>query len=176
MEQIIHYIESYGLPVFIIATCIIVLLGVLKLCKVFSKIKNANVKKFIYYAIDIALSFGGAAIYFAAFKIDFGGYLAFSVAQISATTTLYAIYENLGARKLVQMFWNWFGGLIKKDNEHKLIKFAKSLGLDNAIEQIKEYSVKEAERLEAERLEELKKQQEKNTQEQPQQPAENKTI
>ena len=168
MEEILYYIESYGLPVFIIATCIIAVLGVLKLCKTFSKLKNANLKKFIYYAIDIALSFGGAAIYFAAFKIDFANYWAFGIAQISATTTLYAIYENLGARKLVQMFWNWFGGLIKKDEHHQLIKYAKSLGLENAIEQIKDYSIKEAEKLEAAK-------QEETAQEQPQQ-EEIKTI
>ena len=157
MEQIIQYIESYGLPVFIIASCIIVLLGILKLCKAFSKVKNANVKKFIYYAIDIALSFGGAAIYFAAFKVDFSGYIAFSVAQISATTTLYAIYENLGARKLVQMFWKWFADVVQKDKHKQLLKFAKSVGLDAAVEEIKEYSIKQAEKLEAEKQEQDKK-------------------
>lgn len=151
MEQIIKFIESYGLPVFIIATCIIVLLGVLKLCKVFSKIKNANVKKFIYYAIDIILSFGGVALYFAIFKKDFAEYITVGVTQISATTTLYAIYENLGARKLVQMFWNWFSKVVEKDKHKQLVKFAKTVGLDKAIEELKEVSIKEAEKIEAEK-------------------------
>lgn len=151
MEQILKFIGSYGLPVFIIATCIIVFLGILKLCKVFSKIQNANVKKFIYYVIDIALSFGGVAIYFAIFKVSFTDYFALVFTQISATTTLYAIYENLGARKLVQLFWKWFGSAVEKDKHKQLIKFAKSVGLDKAVEELKEVSLKEAEKLEAEK-------------------------
>lgn len=145
MEDILKYIQAYGLPVFIIASCIIAILGILKLCKAFAKVQNANLKKFIYYVMDIALSFGGAAIYFAAFKEDFSAYIGFSIAQISATTTLYAIYENLGARKLVQMFFAWFGDLINKDNHNKLIKFAKSVGIENAIEELKQYAVKQLE-------------------------------
>lgn len=154
MEQIIKFIESYGLPVFIIATCIIVFLGILKLCKAFKGISNANVKKFIYYIIDIALSFGGVAIYFAIFKLDFATYISVSFAQISATTTLYAIYENLGARKLVQMFWAWFAKVVNKDKHKQLIKFAKAVGLDNAINELKSFSEKQAEKLEEQKAQE----------------------
>lgn len=148
MEQILEFIQNYGLPVFVVATSIIVLLGILKLCKVFNKIQNKNIKKFIYYVIDIALSFGGVAIYFAIFKKDFTDYITICLTQITATTTLYAIYENLGARKLVQLFWNWFGGVVKKDEHKQLVKFAKAVGLDNAIAELKDVSIKEAEKLE----------------------------
>lgn len=156
MEQILQFIQNYGLPVFVIATSIIVLLGILKLCKVFNKIQNANVKKFLYYVIDIALAFGGVAIYFAIFKESFADYVTVSLTQITATTTLYAIYENLGVRKLVQLFWAWFGGLVQKDKHKQLVKFAKAVGLDNAIEELKDVSLKEAEKLEQKIAEEKK--------------------
>lgn len=156
MEQILQFIQNYGLPVFVIASGIIVLLGILKLCKVFNKIQNKNVKKFIYYVIDIALAFGGVAIYFAIFKKDFADYITICLTQITATTTLYAIYENLGARKLVQLFWNWFGELVEKDKHKQLVKFAKAVGLDNAIAELKDASIKEAEKLEQKIAEEKK--------------------
>lgn len=133
MEQILAFIEQHGLPVFIIATCIILIIGTLKLCKVFSKIKNDNVKKCIYYILDVALSFAGVAIYYGAFKLDFGSYVMFSTTQIGATTTLYAIYENFGVRKLVQMFLAWIAAKIKKDSKSKLAKICKQMGLENFV-------------------------------------------
>lgn len=148
MEQILEYIQNYGLPVFVISSCIIALLGILKLCKVFSKISNANVKKFIYYVIDIALSFGGVAIYLTIFKEDFTPYITLCITQIGAVTTLYAIYENLGLRKIVQMFWSWLAKVVEKDKYKQLVKFAKSVGLDEAIQELKDVSIKEAEKLE----------------------------
>lgn len=131
MEQILSFITSYGLPVFIIASCCIVFLGILKLCKVFSKLTNKSIKKLIYYIIDIVLAFGGSAIYFAiyhkAFNIDF---VMFSCTQVGATTTLYAIYENFGIRKLVQIGLTWIASWFKKNPNSKLAKALKGLGLN----------------------------------------------
>ena len=133
MEQIIAFIEQHGLSVFVIATSIILVIGILKLCKVFSKIKNDNVKKCIYYALDVVLSFAGAAIYYGAFKLDFSNYVVFCTTQIGATTTLYAIYENFGVRKLVQMFLAWIATKIKKDPKSKLAKICKKIGLETFL-------------------------------------------
>lgn len=130
MEQILDFISQYGLPVFVIASCSILLIGILKLCKVFNKISNKNIKKLIYYILNVVLSFGGAAIYYAAFKIGFNSYLMFCLTQISATTTLYAIYENFGVRKLVQIGLAWMASWSKKNPESKFTKAAKALGFD----------------------------------------------
>lgn len=130
MEQIFEFIFQYGLPVFVIASCSILLIGILKLCKVFNKISNKNIKKLIYYILNVVLSFGGAAIYYAAFKIGFNSYLMFCLTQISATTTLYAIYENFGVRKLVQIGLAWVASWSKKNPESKFTKAAKALGFD----------------------------------------------
>lgn len=129
MEQIFEFITCYGLPVFIIASIIIGFIGILKLCKVFNKITNANIKKLIYYILNIVLAFALSAIYFAIFQINFSGYIAYAFTQISATTTLYAIYENFGVRKLVQIFLNWIASKFKKDPESKFVKTLKSIGL-----------------------------------------------
>ena len=130
MEQILKFISQYGLPVFVIASCSIFLIGILKLCKVFNKISNKNIKKLIYYILNVVLSFVGVAIYYAAFKIGFNSYLMFCLTQISATTTLYAIYENFGVRKLVQIGLAWVASWSKKNPESKFTKAAKALGFD----------------------------------------------
>ena len=130
MEQILDFISQYGLPVFVIASCSILLIGILKLCKVFNKISNKNIKKLIYYILNVVLSFGGVAIYYAAFKIGFNSYLMFCLTQVSATTTLYAIYENFGVRKLVQIGLAWMASWSKKNPESKFTKAAKALGFD----------------------------------------------
>ena len=57
MDKLIALTLEYGLPILIIACAIIFVVGLLKICKVFSKIQNKGVKKFLYYFIDIALSF-----------------------------------------------------------------------------------------------------------------------
>ena len=147
MEQILEYIKQNGLPVFIIATRIIAIVGTLKLCKVFDKISSKNVKKFIYYILDIALSFGSSAIYFAIFKLNFNDYLIFSVSQISSTTALYALYENFGLRKLVQMLIEWLSKRIKIEDAIKLAKIAEKIGLDKALDQIKEQIIENEKKL-----------------------------
>lgn len=130
MERILELIYQHGLPVFVIAYCSIFLIGLLKLCKVFNKISNKNISKLIYYILNVALSFGGAAIYYAAFKIEFNTYLMFCLTQINATTTLYAIYENFGIRKLVQISLAGVASWFKRRPESKFTKAAKALGFN----------------------------------------------
>lgn len=138
MEQILEYIAEYGLPRFIIASCIIAIIGILKLCKVFDKITSKNVKKFLYYMFDIILSFSGSAIYFAIFKLNFNNYLIFSIKQLGLTTALYTFYEGVQLRKLVQMAIAWLSTHLKKEDAVKLAKIAEKMGLNNALNQIKE--------------------------------------
>lgn len=131
MEQILDFVTKFGLPVFVIASCIIVLIGILKLTKMFNKISNSSVKKLIYYALVVAFAFGGVAIYFKCFGVDFNTYIVFCMTQISATTTLYAIYENFGIRSLVRIMLSWMATWFKKNPEHKFTKAAKALGLSS---------------------------------------------
>lgn len=129
MEQILEYIANYGLPVFVIASVIIGFVGILKLCKVFDKITNKTARKAVFYAVDMVLSFAGVAIYFAIFKIDFAGYIAFVCTQIGATTTLYALYENFGVRNLVKMFIEWVGAKLYGDANAKLAELLDKLNI-----------------------------------------------
>ena len=136
MEQIIQYVTQYGLPVFIIASCIIALIGILKLCKVFAKIQTRGVEKLVYYILDIILSFAGAAIYYAIFTLDWTTYVAFCGTQICATTTLYAIYENFGVRKLFEIFRTWLAKVFAQNKNNKFVKLVQDIGLEDALAEI----------------------------------------
>ena len=144
-------VEAYGLSVLIIAVTIIAFIGVLKLCKVFDKIQNKDLKKFIYYAIDIVLAFGGSAIYFAAFKLDWSAFVTYSVAELTIVTTLYSLYEYLGGRKFVRFIIGIVAKWIKKNPDAQLSKWAHKVGLETAIEKIN-VEIETAKKKEAEEL------------------------
>lgn len=133
MDKVVEYIQTYGWSILIIAVCVIVFIGILKLCKVFDKIKSSAVKKVIYYGLDVALAFGGSAIYFACFHKSFTGYVVYSVAQLVVTTTLYAIYENFGIRKLVQCLISVVANWIKKNPDKEFSKWAEKVGLEASL-------------------------------------------
>lgn len=143
MEEIATFITEYGLPVFIIACCIIALIGILKLFKVFDLIKSDDIKKCVYYILVVSFSCIFAAIYFAIFDVSWSGYLLFIVSQIGATTTLYQIYENLGIRKCVRLFIEYIQKVLAS-KDSKFTKLINKIGLDEAVKELQ--TVVEAEK------------------------------
>lgn len=134
MDGVLSYVETYGIAIIVIAICIIAIIGILKLCKVFDKIQSNEIKKVIYYAIDVTLAFVGGAIYFAAFNKDWSGYCLYSIAQLGVTTTLYALYENFGLRKFVKWLIGVIAGWFKKNPDSELSKWANKIGLTESLE------------------------------------------
>lgn len=149
MDKLLSYIQTYGLSILVIAVSIIAVIGLLKVCKVFDKIQSKNVKKFIYYALDIVLSFGGSAIYFACFHKDFAGYAMYCVSELTVVTTLYAVYENCGLRAFVKFLLSLTINALKKNPEDQLGKWAEKIGLEKSLEELQnklaEKEAKEAE-------------------------------
>ena len=64
-QALSNFMTVYGMPILLMSVIIILLIGILKYFKVFDKITNKNVKKCVYYILDIALSFCLVAIYYA---------------------------------------------------------------------------------------------------------------
>lgn len=151
MKELVNLTETYGLSVLIISLSIIAILGILKLCKVFDKIKNKDIKKFVYFGIDIVLAFGCSAIYFAIFKKDWSGYFTYSIGQFAAVVILYAFYEHWGIRKIVRLLIGAIAKWIKKNPEAQLSKWANKIGLQDAIEKIN-VEIETAKKKEAEEL------------------------
>lgn len=134
MEFIWKAIQAYGPSIIVIAAIIIVVVGFLKLCKVFDKISSKDVKKGIFLILDAVLAFAGAAIYFAIFNVAFTGYyVLYSVTLFGTTAFLYTIYESAGLRKLVRLIISVVAKWFKQNPEAKLTKTAQKYGLVEAI-------------------------------------------
>ena len=134
MEFIWKAVQTYGPSIAIIAAIIIVFVGILKLCKLFDKIKSKDLKKGLFLLIDVVLAFVGAAVYFAIFKIAFTGYyVLYSVTLFGTTAMLYTIYEGAHLRKGVRLLFKLIAGWFKKNPEAKLTKTAEKYGLVDAI-------------------------------------------
>lgn len=144
MDKILSYVETYGLSILVISICIIVLIGLLKMCKLFDKIESKDIKKVIYYALDVVLAFAGSAIYFASFNKGWEGYIAYSFAELAVTTLLYALYENFGVRKLVQWLFSVIATWIKKNPDKELSKLVEKIGLTESLDKI-QTMIKESE-------------------------------
>lgn len=136
MAEAVKYISKYGISLLVIACIIIACIGILKACKVFNKIPSANVKKVLYYALDIAFAFAFAAIYFALSKHGFAKYLAYTGAEICVVTTLYAVYENFGVRKLLEVVVALIQKALAKKKNVKLTKIVEQLGIENSLIEI----------------------------------------
>lgn len=144
---ILDYINLHKLPAALIAVAIIVFIGILKVAKVFNKLTNKDLKKGIYFGLSVVLSFACAAIYYAICKFNWQWYWLYSLCQATATTMLYALYEYLGPRKLVQLLFTWLASLFKKSNTLSLA-FLKELGLsDETINKIGEAIKTELDRI-----------------------------
>ena len=148
MEKIIPIVLEYGLPVLAIACSIIFIIGILKLCKVFDKIQSKGLKKFLYYFLDVILSFVGIFVYFKIAGIEFvwGSYINYSLSQLTVTVALYAFYESVHLRTFVQFLIKCFASWLKKNPNSTIGKNLKKLGLDTeAIERIQRNVNAEAE-------------------------------
>lgn len=136
MSEAVKYISKYGISLLVIALVIIAIIGILKKCKVFNKLPSKNIKKAVYYALDIALAFGLTALYFVLFKQGFSKYLTYTGAEICVVTALYAIYENFGVRKLVEITCTLIRKHFAKNKNSKLAKLVQQVGIEKSLIEI----------------------------------------
>lgn len=137
-QQLLNFLNTYGFPILIISCIIILVIGTLKYFNAFAWIKNSDVKKFSYYFLDVILSFGFVAIYYAIFKLDFSTYVVYCLKTIPAVTTLYAIYENFGLRKFLAGIGNFIVSKVAKSQVEKAkIDIEKTQESEVKTEQVK---------------------------------------
>lgn len=123
-------IAKWGISTLVIAVISIVLMGVLKLCKLFTKIKSADIKKIIYTAIQAVFGFGFSALYYVIFRIPFDlSYVGYSIAVVSITIIGYHYYETIGLRKFVRWLLGIFAKWFAANPNNKIDKSLKKLGL-----------------------------------------------
>lgn len=129
MAQLEQFVASHSLNVIVLAFIIIVFVGILKFFGVFSKIKNQDLRKFIYLVVDVALSFGLGALYIVIFKLEWVVYIPLVIELVPAVLVGYAIYESTGARKFIRFVGNFIVNVVAKnyiDKEVERLKLEKN--------------------------------------------------
>lgn len=125
MDAIKGFLTTYGWQMSLVALAGIVIVGILKICKVFNCIKcyskdengnkvlnetlTKNIKKFIYYLLNWIFSIGSCSLYLLVIlEVEFvwQEWLTLCGAVIAYSTMIYAIYENFGIRAIWQAFLN----------------------------------------------------------------------
>lgn len=111
--ELLQFIGTYGLETTIIAFCVIIIIGMVKLFfrKLLEKVSAEN-KKVLYEVLSLALSVGITALWIAVrtpwFGIEapaFSGEVLVQQAMltIAVVHVMYPLYENLRLRDLFQM-------------------------------------------------------------------------
>ena len=113
MSQFQDLILKHSWQVILLGFAVIFIIGVLKYFKCFNKVTSADVRKFIYILLNIALSFGIGALY--CLSIGFANYIALVIELIPAVLVEYAIYENIGLRKFMKIIGNFIVKVVAKN-------------------------------------------------------------
>lgn len=151
MKTIIEFFVNYGAVLGLLAFSGMVLLGILKKCGVFKKVKE-DYRKYVYFACSCVLSIIACTIYILAINsFEIVEYLIMCAGVISLTLTAYGIYENTGARVLWNKFVDFMIKVIKKlatlgkVDKEKIKKALAELSLEELKEIEKQVEEKKAE-------------------------------
>lgn len=105
MENFIEFIKAYGWQLTLIAVAGIIILGILKYCKVFDKLEEKT-RHFLYLLISVGLSIVGAVIYLACVhQLDASFVFTFATAVFAVNQAAYTIYDTTPLRDLLSKLW-----------------------------------------------------------------------
>lgn len=122
MEQLIEFIKTYGWQLTLIAVAGVILLGVLKYCKVFDKFEEKT-RHFLYLLISVGLSIIGSVIYLACIhQLDAAFIFTFATVVFGANQVAYTIYDTTPLRDLLSQLWDkiveFFAKKQEEDNKN----------------------------------------------------------
>lgn len=125
--------------VVIAGAIVITALGGLKATGIYNKIKNKDVRKLLLFLSCIVLDLIAAVIYIARDNLGWENYLPMAGGVICVTTVMYAFYENVYVRKLIQLiFRSVKNGILKVILKQQTPEEARQIVVDTASEALKE--------------------------------------
>ena len=101
MDALVTFFTQYGLPLTGIAILGVIILGVMKYCNLFQKIKEET-RHYVYIGISAGLSIVGAAIYLACTgNFDMPKLIAIATAMYAINQAFYNIYKVTPLQDLI---------------------------------------------------------------------------
>lgn len=122
MEELLNFLRLYGWQLALIALAGIIILGVLKYCKVFSKF-DEKIRHVFYLLISVGISIIGSIIYLAcvgSLTVEFA--FAVAAAILALNQTFYTIYSNLSLKELFLKLIDWIKGLISGGKGQEIVE------------------------------------------------------
>lgn len=122
MEELLNFFRLYGWQLALIALAGIIILGVLKYCKVFSKF-DEKIRHVFYLLISVGISIIGSIIYLAcvgSLTVEFA--FAVAAAILALNQTFYAIYSTTTLKDLVAKLIDWIKGLITSGKGQEIVE------------------------------------------------------
>lgn len=115
MEELLSFLEQYGIWPSIIALVGIFILGLLKYNNVFIKY-NEKTRHVLYLLITVGISTIGSIIYLAVVdQLTVAHVAAIASAIFALNQTFYSIYSNLDLKNIFMDIKNFFMALLKKN-------------------------------------------------------------
>lgn len=115
MEELLSFLEQYGIWPSIIALVGIFILGLLKYNNVFINY-NEKTRHVLYLLITVGISTIGSVIYLAVVdQLTVAHIAAIASAIFALNQTFYSIYSNLDLKNIFMDIKNFFTALLKKN-------------------------------------------------------------
>lgn len=106
MEQLIEFMKTYGWQLSLIAIAGVIILGILKYCKVFNKFEEKT-RHFLYLLISVGLSIIGSVIYLACMhQLDAAYIFTLATAIFAINQVAYTVYDTTPLRTLLKNIWD----------------------------------------------------------------------
>ena len=142
MEDLVLFFNLYGPWLTLIAITGVILLGILKYCKVFDKLAK-DVRHVCYLSISVGVSIIGSVIYLACIdELDIA-YVAILAGMIYALNqAFYSLFSNTSFNKLLSTLWGKIISSISKGNISSVEDATKELveDISEAVKESKEDS------------------------------------
>lgn len=121
MDELLVFLETYGWQLALIALAGVIILGILKYCKVFDKFEE-KLRHFFYLLVSVGISIVGSIIYLACVhQLDVVLVFTLAGAIFALNQAFYTIYDTTSLRSLLKKIWEWVKGLISSGKAQEIV-------------------------------------------------------
>ena len=121
MDELLVFLETYGWQLALVAIAGVIILGILKCCKVFDKFEE-QLRHFFYLLVSVGISLVGSIIYLACVhQIDAVFVFTLAGAIFALNQAFYTIYDTTSLRDLLKKLWTWIKSLVSSGKAQEIV-------------------------------------------------------